>query len=291
MQAGTQQVSAELAKGFEKLEASLQQQVARVEADFRERLSEAKQDIGNDIDEARTKAESAVVRVDQAIPEASKVSEELSKQQSVINKLTRDVDTAERKVASIETLIKLGISHSMVQEAVLSVIENNGDVLGTPEQVSELWRSKSELSASEFEDYLLANYQKINARDAMLMAYDELTENKPVEFFIDLQEIRASAEPELGAALEALEQSLSVGAGNDANSDSESVSNVELLQVDALTIVRICDELTGIADTECYKYFLKGDHQADADGLVDLNANKAVVRAIANKYQKLIPDS
>lgn len=290
----TQQVSEQLAAGFEKLDASMQQQVARVETDFRERLSAAEQDINSDISEARDAAEAAVVRVDQAIPEASKLTEELSKQQTVINKLTLDVGTAERNVASIEMLIKLGINHSMVQDAVLSVIKNNADVLATPKQVEDLWHSKQEQSSAEFEAYLLANYKKLNARDALLMSYDELTENKPVEYFIDLQEIKASGEPDLGAALDALEESLSSGVSGNGDAEktvSEVARNVELLQVDELTIVRICDELTGIADTECYKYFLSGDHQVDADGLIDVNANEAIVRAIASKYQKLIPDS
>ena len=268
--------------------------ISEFEDDFGEKLSAAEQNINSDINKVQSTAESAVDRIDKAIPEASKVTEELSKQQTVINKLTRDVDTAERKVGSIETLIKLGISHTMVQDAVLSVIEHNGDVLGAPEQIAELWRSKNDLSAEEFEAYLLANYQKINAKDAMLMAYDELTVNQPVEYFIDLQEIKASGEPELGAALEALEESLSSAVSGDGvtgDAASEVARNVELLQVDELTIVRICDELTGIADTECYKYFLSGDHQVDAGGLIDVNANKAIVRAIASKYQKLIPDS
>ncbi len=256
-------ITEKLTEEFSTLRGTLDQQIDRVETKFENELSSAEEVISRDINEARTAAESVVDRV----------------------------DTAERKVASIETLIKLGISHTMVQDAVLSVIENNREVLGTPEQVSELWGLKGELSAGEFEEYLLANYQKLNAKVAMLMSYDELTENKPVEYFIDLQEIRASTEPELGAALEALEQSLAAGAHSGAIAESEVAKNVELLQVDALTIVRICDELTGIADTECYKYFLSGDHQANSDGLMDLNANKAVVRAIASKYQKLIPDS
>jgi hypothetical protein len=281
----TQEISA----NFDKLHASLESKVDGVEMELRAEIDATEEDISKDIDEVQVTANTASERIDQTIleiPAASKVSEELKQTQDEVEQLSQDLISAERKVGQIETLIKLGIRHPSVQETVVKLIDANPEVFSTAEAIARLWESKKDQSPAEFEQFILANYKDINAKEAMLLAYDSLSEEKSVAFFIDIEELKENTEPAVGAAIEALEDNLL-----DGDQSNETIAT-DLSKFDALTVISVCDALTDVPDTACYKYFLEGGREASTDTFfTDINANKAVVRAIANKYEKLIPGS
>ena len=183
----------------------------------------------------------------------------------------------------IRDRFKLGIRHPSVQETVIKLIDANSEIFSTAKEVAGFWDSKKDQSPREFEQFILANYQGINAKEAMLMAYDSLSEEKSVAFFIDFEELKANTEPAVGAALDVIEDNL-IDGEEPGKQDTLDLSNF-----DALTVIGVCDALTDVADTDCYKYFLDGGRETDSDSLFkNVDANKAVVRAIANKYEKLI---
>ncbi len=289
MAANTKGLTEQIDDTFEKLHASLETKVDSVEEELRAEIDTTQADISKDIGELQVTANSAAERLDQTIleiPAASKVSEELKQTRSEVELLSQDVDSAERKVDRIEMLIKLGIRHPAVQETVVKLIDANPDLFSTPEAIAAFWESKKDQSASEFEQFILSNYKEINAKEAMLMAYDSLSEERSVAFFIDLEELKANTEPKVGAAIEAIEDNLIEGELPGRRSASD------LSKFDSLTVIGVCDALTDVADTDCFKYFLDGSREASNDSLFsDIDANKAVVRAIANKYEELIPES
>ena len=256
---------------------------------FLSEIDATQEDISKDIDEVQITANTASERIDQTIleiPAASKVSEELKQTQDEVEQLSQDLISAERKVGQIETLIKLGIRHPSVQETVVKLIDANPEVFSTPEAIAKFWESKKDQSPAEFEQFMLANYKEINVKGAMLLAYDSLSEEKSVAFFIDIEELKANTEPAVGAAIEALEDNLL-----DEEKQDENIAD-DLSKFDALTVISVCDVLTDVPDTACYKYFLEGGRDASTDTFfTDINANKAIVRAIANKYEKLISGS
>jgi len=289
MTSNTKELSEQINATFEKFHASLELEVEGVEKELRAEIDATQKDISKDIDEVQITANTASERIDQTIleiPAASKVSGELKQTQGEVKQLSQGLVNAERKVWQIETLIKLGIRHPAVQEAIVKLIDANPGVFTSPEDIAEFWASKKDQSPREFEQFMLVNYKEINAKEAMLLAYDSLSEEKSVSFFIDIEELKASTEPAVGAAIEALEDNLF-----DEEKPDENIAD-DLSRFNTLTVISVCSVLTDVPDTACYKYFLEGGHEASADAVfADIDANKAVVRVIANKYEKLISGS
>ena len=104
----------------------------------------------------------------------------------------------------------------------------------------------------------------------MLLAYDELTETKPIRFFVDKQEIQSSAEPTIGAA----------------NPDQEE-SQVPLAK--PLTITRVCAEMKK-PTIECYTYFLNLSDEISDDVIsFESPSDNAVMKLIVGKHESAIP--
>lgn len=212
------------------------------------------------------------------IGEAGAVTNQLKQQEDKLALLDKAVGKADLKVNLIEEMLDLGIAHTAVQQAILSVIggQKESDDLVTLD-LDLLMERKKELTPLILIKDLAEDYNA-DTKEAMIIAYDELTELKTLGFFLDLDEIK---------------ENLPAGILSSQSSQSGSDEIVDEIMSQPSTIVDVCARMQSVPEVGCYEYFLKWANQDDkkrvgSGGDISSATDRAIELKFAEKINEEI---
>lgn len=230
--------------------------------------------------------EQSIASLIDEVKNTTAISDKVSDNASLLNALNNEIADTEYKIGKLEIMLELGVDNIEVKQALARLFDRNPELFEDTEKVKSLWNTKEQSSSSEFEVFLTENYE-INPKDSYLIAYDDLTIQRPLTYFLQKKELRSvqsSTEPDLGA-LTPLDAPL-----ENELADSELVETYQVLEeidlsTERMSIHGVCELLPQTPHTECYLNFLRkigeiGDDKTSESRII----SNAVSKALIQKY-------
>jgi len=245
--------------------SNLSTDIRTTNQNFQTKFAELQNTIRDEIKTVEEKTNTTEQRIEETIanlPEAETMVIQLDEQKTAIANADRDVNI-------LKTLDQLGIEHPQQRTALQIFAESNPEFSENPEALVVFWDSKENFTNAKFAEHIKEKYT-IAPTDALLLAYNELTEAKPILFFVEKREIQSNAEPTVGAAKPESEES-------------------EVPLAKPLTIARVCAEMKK-PTMECYAYFLDLSNDVEDDVIsFESPSDNAVMKLIIDKHEPEIP--